>query len=84
MQSALLLLSAAAAIVATCLVAPAAPAQAAAPIYAWCWQPSGPRGPDCYYATIDQCRAAASAAGFCYQNPAATAATQGRPDRMRR
>jgi hypothetical protein len=61
-----------------------APAQAAAPIYAWCMQPSGPRGPDCYYATIEQCRAAASAIGFCYQNPAFTVAVQGKPDRIRR
>ncbi|WP_374991474.1 DUF3551 domain-containing protein [Bradyrhizobium sp. LHD-71] len=49
-----------------------APAQAAAPIYPWCMQPSGRWGPDCYYATIEQCRAAASAVGFCYQNPAFT------------
>jgi hypothetical protein len=56
----------------------------AAPIYAWCMQASSPRGPDCYYATIEQCRAAASAVGFCHPNPAYTVATQGRPDRLRR
>jgi ABC-type sugar transport system substrate-binding protein len=56
-------------------------AAAQAPIYQWCVQPSGPRGPDCYYATLEQCRASASAVGFCYQNPAYTVATQGKPQR---
>jgi hypothetical protein len=56
----------------------------AAPIYQWCMQPSAPWGPDCAYVTIEQCRASASAVGFCYQNPAYTVATQGRSDRMRR
>ena len=60
------------------------PAQAASPIYPWCMQPSGPWGPDCYYATIEQCRAAASAVGFCHENPAYTVATQGKPQRKRR
>jgi hypothetical protein len=61
-----------------------APAAAATPIYPWCMQPNGLWGPDCYYATLEQCRAAASAVGFCYQNPAYSAATQGRPDRAPR
>jgi Protein of unknown function (DUF3551) len=56
----------------------------AAPIYPWCMQPSAPWGPDCLYATIEQCRAAASAVGFCHPNPAYTVAAQGKPDRMRR
>lgn len=56
----------------------------AAPIYQWCMQPSAPWGPDCAYATIEQCRATASAVGFCYQNPAYTVATQGGPARTRR
>ena len=56
----------------------------AAPIYRWCMQPSAPWGPDCSYVTIEQCRAAASAVGFCHQNPAYTVATQGKPDRMQR
>jgi hypothetical protein len=60
-----------------------APALAAAPIYQWCMQPSGRWGPDCYYATLEQCRATASAIGFCYENPAYTVA-QGKRDRMRR
>ena len=51
--------------------------------YQWCMQPSGLWGPDCSYSTIEQCRATAAAVGFCYQNPAYTAA-QGRPERMRR
>jgi hypothetical protein len=57
---------------------------AAAPIYQWCMQPSAPWGPDCAYTTIEQCRATAAAVGFCYQNPAYTVATQGKPDRARR
>ena len=60
-----------------------APAQNA-PIYQWCMQPSGRWGPDCYYSTLEQCRATASAIGFCYQNPAYTVATQGKPERTRR
>lgn len=60
------------------------PVRAAAPIYPWCMQPSNPSGPDCYYATIEQCRAAASAVGFCYQNPAFTVGRQGKPERSRR
>ena len=47
-------------------------------------QPSGRWGPDCYYTTLEQCRATASAIGFCYQNPAYTVATQGKPERTRR
>ncbi len=66
-----------------CPALAASPAQAA-PIYQWCMQPSGPRGPDCYYATIEQCRATASAVGFCYENPAFTVAKQGKPERLRR
>lgn len=61
-----------------------APAQAAAPIYQWCMQPSGRWGPDCYYTTLEQCRATAAAVGFCYQNPAYTGPTQGKPERTRR
>jgi hypothetical protein len=57
---------------------------AAAPIYPWCMQPSAPWGPDCYYATIEQCRAAASAVGFCHPNPAYTVATQRKPQQMPR
>jgi hypothetical protein len=57
---------------------------AAAPIYAWCMQPSGRWGPDCYYTTAEQCRATALGVGFCYQNPAYTVATQGKPDRRQR
>jgi hypothetical protein len=53
-------------------------------IYAWCMQPSGQWGPDCGYSTIEQCRATALGVGFCYQNPAFTAATQGTPKRQRR
>ena len=53
-------------------------------VYRWCMQPSAPRGPDCLYATIEQCRASASAVGFCYENPAFTASAQGRQDRSRR
>jgi Protein of unknown function (DUF3551) len=60
-----------------------APAQNA-PIYQWCMQPSARWGPDCYYTTLEQCRATASAIGFCYQNPAYTVATQGKPERIRR
>lgn len=82
MKSALLSLAALAAIAYLALAA--SPARAAAPIYQWCMQPAAPRGPDCYYATIEQCRATASAIGFCYQNPAFTVATQGRPERARR
>jgi hypothetical protein len=52
--------------------------------YRWCVQPGAPWGPDCAYVTIEQCRAAALGVGFCYQNPAFTGATQGRPDRSRR
>jgi hypothetical protein len=55
-----------------------------APIYQWCMQPSGRWGPDCYYTTLEQCRATASAVGFCYQNPRYTVATQGKPERTRR
>jgi hypothetical protein len=47
-------------------------------------QPSGQWGPDCGYSTIEQCRATALGVGFCYQNPAFTAATQGTPKRQRR
>ena len=59
------------------------PAAAQAPTYQWCVQPSGPRGPDCYYSTLEQCRASASAVGFCYENPAYTVATRGKPQRAR-
>jgi hypothetical protein len=52
--------------------------------YRYCMQPSAPWGPDCAYMTIEQCRAAASAVGFCYENPTFAASSQGRPDRMRR
>ena len=52
--------------------------------YRYCMQPSAPWGPDCAYVTIEQCRAAASAVGFCYENPRFTVENQGRPDRMRR
>lgn len=62
---------------------PAAPAEAET-IYAWCMQPSGQWGPDCSFVTHAQCREAASAVGFCYQNPAYTVATQGRAQRLRR
>jgi Protein of unknown function (DUF3551) len=55
-----------------------------APIYQWCMQPSGRWGPDCYYSTIEQCRARASAVGFCYENPAYTVAMQSKPQRARR
>ena len=61
-----------------------APAEAAAPIYPWCMQPSGRWGPDCYYSTLEQCRATASAIGFCYENPAYTVAAQSKRDRIRR
>jgi hypothetical protein len=60
-----------------------APAQNA-PIYRWCMQPSARWGPDCYYTTIDQCRATAAAIGFCYENPAYTVAMQRKPQRMPR
>jgi hypothetical protein len=61
------------------------PARAtAAPVYPWCMQPSAPWGPHCLYSTIEQCRAAASAVGFCHPNPAYTVTAQGKPDRMRR
>lgn len=56
----------------------------AAPLYQWCMQPSGRWGPDCSYVTLEQCRATASAVGFCYQNPAYTVATQGKPQRAPR
>jgi Protein of unknown function (DUF3551) len=52
-----------------------------ATIYRYCMQPSAPWGPDCAYVTIEQCRAAASAVGFCYENPRFLAASQGRPRR---
>jgi len=45
---------------------------------------SGRWGPDCYYSTIEQCRARASAVGFCYENPAYTVAMQSKPQRTRR
>jgi len=56
----------------------------AAPIYPWCMQASSPRGADCMYSNIEQCRAAASAVGFCHPNPAYTVATRGKPDPTRR
>jgi hypothetical protein len=49
--------------------------------YRYCMQPSAPWGPDCAYVTIEQCRAAASAVGFCYENPMFTVMNQGRPRR---
>jgi len=52
--------------------------------YRYCMQPSGQWGPDCYYMTIEQCRATASAVGFCYENPAWTVAAQTRAQRPRR
>jgi hypothetical protein len=52
--------------------------------YRYCMQPSGQWGPDCYYMTIEQCRATASAVGFCYENPAWTVAAQARAQRPRR
>ena len=45
------------------------PAAAEGTIYQWCVQPAA-RNADCHYATIEQCRAAASSVGFCYENPA--------------
>lgn len=63
---------------------PAATSAQAEPIYQWCMQPSGRWGPDCAYTTLQQCRATAAAVGFCYENPAYTVATQGRPERPRR
>jgi hypothetical protein len=75
-----------ASLIAATLVAPAPQGASAqnAPIYPWCMQPSARWGPDCAYATLEQCRATASAVGFCYQNPAYTVATQGGRDRIRR
>jgi hypothetical protein len=84
MRTALLYLTVMVAIVSSTLLQRPAPALAAAPIYPWCMQPSGRWGPDCYYATLEQCRAAASAVGFCYQNPAYTAAAQRKPHGVRR
>ena len=75
-------LLAVAGLVAFAAMLPNAPPAVAETIYPWCMQPSAPRGPDCAYTTIEQCRASASAVGFCYQNPAWTVA-QGRPDRRR-
>jgi hypothetical protein len=57
-----------------------APAGAGAPIYPWCMQPSARWGPDCYYSTIEQCRATAAGVGYCYQNPRYMVATQGKPE----
>ena len=63
---------------------PSASAQTAT-VYPWCVLQSGPCSNDCSYATIEQCRATASGGvGTCYQNPAFTVASQGRPVRMRR
>lgn len=59
------------------------PAQAA-PTYPWCVLQSGPCSSDCSYTTIDQCRAAASGVGTCFQNPAFTAASPARSTRLRR
>jgi Protein of unknown function (DUF3551) len=59
------------------------PVHAAAPIYQWCMQPAAQRGPDCYYSTLEQCRATAFAVGFCYENPFYTVARQGKTERRR-
>ena len=59
-------------------------AAAAAPVYPWCVLQSGPCNNDCSYVTIEQCRAAASGVGTCYQNPAFTVASQAKPERVRR
>jgi len=59
------------------------PAAAQAPIYQWCMQPSAQRGPECYFSTLEQCRATASAVGFCHENPFYTVARQGKAERRR-
>jgi hypothetical protein len=79
----LLLLASLAGTVLVVLAPREAPAQNS-PIYQWCMQPSGRWGPDCYYTTIEQCRARASAVGFCYENPAYTVATRGKAQRTPR
>ena len=75
------ILLAVAALAALSAVAQPSPAAAQSPVYRWCMQPSAQRGPDCYYSTIEQCRATAASVGFCYENPAWTVATQGRAPR---
>jgi hypothetical protein len=68
---------------AACLAERQAAAQTAI-TYRYCMQPSGQWGPDCGSMTIEQCRATASAVGFCYENPVWTVAAQARTKRQRR
>jgi len=83
MKLSLLSLAALAGLALGCLPQQAANAQTAI-TYRYCMQPSGQWGPDCHYMTIEQCRATASAVGFCYENPAYTVAAQARGQRPRR
>lgn len=40
------------------------------PVYPWCVDYDSDGGTNCYFATLSQCRAAASGnGGVCYQNP---------------
>lgn len=83
MKLSLLSLAALAGLTLACLSERPAAAQTAI-TYRYCMQPSGQWGPDCHYMTIEQCRATASAVGFCYENPAYTVAAQAKAKRPRR
>jgi Protein of unknown function (DUF3551) len=84
MRIRVLLLTVLAAVALAVATSPSASAQTAT-VYPWCVLQNGACSSDCSYATIEQCRATASGGvGFCYQNPAFTVASQGRPVRMRR
>lgn len=52
-------------------------------VFQWCMQPAA-RNTDCHYVTLEQCRAAASSQGFCFENPHYTVARPGKADRPRR
>jgi hypothetical protein len=52
-------------------------------VFQWCMQPAA-RNTDCHYVTLEQCRAAASSQGFCFENPHYIVARQGKADRPRR
>jgi Protein of unknown function (DUF3551) len=84
MRIGILSLTVLAAVAFTVATSPSASAQTAT-VYPWCVLQNSTCSGDCSFTTIEQCRATASGGvGFCYQNPAFTVASQGKPVRTRR
>jgi len=67
------------------LIAPAGLDRAGADTYRWCMEFSMMGSANCYFATLEQCRAAASGnGGLCRPNPFYTGAAETEPPRPKK